>query len=225
MVFSNRVLAMEGVVFLELQDSECALKQMIKVLEKIHAGKNRCVVVIVDGCFSAADMNDTQKMLIDSIYCLPVLTLAMISGSCTGLGSEISIACDLRLIHHQARLSLPRLDESNDSGFKRRLGTALGIDGEEKAGALLGMMLDSEALLRLRLVNGILKFDDIQVELEAFLRKILNGKSEDLLASIVECFNHYKKLGLQNNRTVLLGVESRLFCRLAKLEFQKRSCI
>lgn len=55
------------------------------------------------------DVAFTQHLsgVLDRLASLPIVTVAAISGSCMGLGMQLAIACDLRVVADDARFAVP----------------------------------------------------------------------------------------------------------------------
>jgi len=106
-----------------------------------------------DGLRLATIMGDALARL----EALPCPTIAAINGPCRGCGSEIAVACDIRLMAQNADIGFVhvRLGISTAWGGGQRLLRAVGY---ARALDLLttGRVLDADEALALRLVNQVL---------------------------------------------------------------------
>ncbi|MDE2007784.1 MAG: enoyl-CoA hydratase/isomerase family protein [Rhodospirillales bacterium] len=90
-----------------------------------------------------ASIRDYQR-LFARIEALPLLTLAEIGGAALGGGCELTLACDLRIAAHEARLGLPEL----------RLGLLPGAGGTQRLTRLCGRPLSLRLILGAETPDG-----------------------------------------------------------------------
>lgn len=96
----------------------------LSTLEELHAavaaavesGARAIVLTGAEGHFCAGadlteleDVSFTQRLaeVLEHLAAVPVTTVAAISGSCMGLGMQLAVACDLRVVAGDARFAVP----------------------------------------------------------------------------------------------------------------------
>lgn len=96
----------------------------LEALEELHAaitqaagsGARALVLTGAGGHFCAGadlteleDVSFTQRLaqILRHLAALPVVTVAAIEGSCMGLGMQLAVACDLRIVADSARFAVP----------------------------------------------------------------------------------------------------------------------
>ncbi len=149
-------------------------------------GADRAVRVLVitgtDTVFSGgADLNDlneldddayrhyiaTEYALFADVEDLPLVTVAAIAGPCIGNGTELALACDVRICAADARIGLPEMKV----GFvapAQRLTRYVGI-GRAKELLYGGRLLPAAEARELGLVTTVT--DDLATEVESSTRR------------------------------------------------------
>lgn len=96
----------------------------LTTLEELHAalvaavdgGARALVLTGAEGHFCAGadlteleDVSFTERLaeVLEHLADLPITTIAAISGSCMGLGMQLAVACDLRVVADDARFAVP----------------------------------------------------------------------------------------------------------------------
>ena len=96
----------------------------LESLEELHAvvvaaveGGARALVLTGAGghCCAGADLTELEDVsftsrlaeVLEHLASVPVTTIAAIDGSCMGLGMQLAIACDLRVVGDTARFAVP----------------------------------------------------------------------------------------------------------------------
>lgn len=117
------------------------------------------------------------------------VTIAAINGPALGGGCEVALACDLRVMAHEARIGFPEV----------KLGLIPGWGGTQRAFALMGPArarrmlftgdhLTGRAAVELGLVNEAVPLAELASEVESLARQILSaGPSAVRLAKRVVC--------------------------------------
>ena len=82
--------------------------------------------------------------LFDRIEALPLVSLAEIGGAALGGGLELALACDLRIVAHEAKLGLP----------EARLGLVPGAGGTQRLTRLCGKGVANRLILGGEIVDG-----------------------------------------------------------------------
>ncbi len=94
------------------------------------------------------------KAVLEQLAAFPAPTIAAVEGACIGIGLEIALACDLRVVARDAKLSLPevRLGLVPDLGGSARLTRLLG-SGRAGLMVLAARQLDGAAAQRMGLAE------------------------------------------------------------------------
>ncbi|WP_338748073.1 enoyl-CoA hydratase-related protein [Janibacter alittae] len=86
------------------------------VTAAVETGSRALVLTGADGHFCAGadlteleDVTFTERLaeVLEHLAGLPITTIAAISGSCMGLGMQLAVACDVRVVEHGARFAIP----------------------------------------------------------------------------------------------------------------------
>lgn len=86
------------------------------VVESVDAGARALVLTGADGHFCAGadlteleDVSFTQRLaeVLEHLADVPVTTVAAVEGSCLGLGMQLALACDVRVVADTARFGVP----------------------------------------------------------------------------------------------------------------------
>ncbi|QBF45561.1 enoyl-CoA hydratase-related protein [Janibacter limosus] len=86
------------------------------VVTALDAGSRALVLTGAEGHFCAGadlteleDVSFTERLaeVLQHLAAAPITTIAAISGSCMGLGMQLAVACDLRVVDSPARFAVP----------------------------------------------------------------------------------------------------------------------
>ncbi|KRE37868.1 enoyl-CoA hydratase [Janibacter sp. Soil728] len=86
------------------------------VVAAVESGSRAVVLTGAEGHFCAGadlteleDVSFTERLaeVLHHLAALPITTIAAISGSCMGLGMQLAVACDLRVVDVPARFAVP----------------------------------------------------------------------------------------------------------------------
>lgn len=86
------------------------------VVAAVTAGSRTLIITGAGGHFCAGadlteleDVSFTERLaeVLAHLASAPLVTIAAIEGSCMGLGMQLSLACDLRVVHESARFAIP----------------------------------------------------------------------------------------------------------------------
>lgn len=86
------------------------------VVAAVDGGARALVLTGAEGHFCAgADLTELEDVsftvrlaeVLQHLAAVPITTIAAISGSCMGLGMQLAVACDLRVVGEQARFAVP----------------------------------------------------------------------------------------------------------------------
>ncbi|HMM93766.1 MAG: enoyl-CoA hydratase/isomerase family protein [Micrococcales bacterium] len=137
-----------------------ALEQLhAAVAESVATGARALVLTGSEGHFcSGADLTEledvsfTQRLaeVLTHLAGLPVLTVAAVEGSCMGLGMQLALACDVRVVADSARFAVPvaRLGLMVDHWTIDRLARFWG-EGAARHLVLTAAVLDADDAWRL----------------------------------------------------------------------------
>jgi len=143
-----------------------ALRGLAVVLDAAVADKARVLVLTgAGGHFSAgADLKALEdqgfavklREVLDGIAAAPLCAIAAVDGAALGAGTQLALACDLRVATPTARFGIPaaRLGLMVDHATVQRLTTLAGA-GPARAMLLAAEVVDGEAAYRLGLVQRL----------------------------------------------------------------------
>jgi enoyl-CoA hydratase len=143
--------------------------------------------------------------------------IAAVNGLCLGGGTELALACHLRIAGDQAQMGLPEIMLGIMPGFggtqrsARLLGTARALEI-----MLTGKFIDMKEAERIGLVNRVVPNAEVLDEAMK-LAKSISSKGQVAVRAIVEAVMEGVNLPLDDG----LALESRLFGRLAESEDKK----
>lgn len=129
------------------------------VAEAVDGGARALVLTGAGGHFCAgADLKELEDVaftrrlaeVLASLSTVPVTTIAAISGSCMGLGMQLAVACDLRVVEDGARFAVPvaKLGLMVDHWTIDRVARFFG-EGAARHMALTAAVLDADDAWRL----------------------------------------------------------------------------
>ena len=140
--------------------------------------------------------------------------IAAINGLCLGGGTEVALACHIRIAGDQAQMGLPEI----------LLGIMPGFGGTQRSARLLGTSRALELMLtgrfvkmdeaeKIGLVNRVVSNDELMNEVKK-LAKDISYKGQLAVSAIIESVTEGMKLSLEEG----LKLESKCFGRLAESE-------
>lgn len=148
--------------------------RLAAALSEAVEGGARCVVLAgAGGHFCAgADLSTVRdagfasslRRVLDSLMSLPVPFVAYVEGAALGAGTQLAVACDLRVAHPSARFGIPaaRLGLMVDHWTVQRVGLLAGA-GPARAMLLAAEQIDGEGALRLGLAQRVGHLEDALV--------------------------------------------------------------
>ncbi len=168
-------------------------------------GEVHCVIVRGAGpCFSAgvdvfelgALGHQTDSLRPFRRLCLEIVnqleemakpTIAQIHGPCLGLGAEIAVACDMRVMAEDAKFGLPevKLGLIPDVGGSTRLPALVGL-GRAKELIMTGRTIDAAECHRIGLANRLATVDGVATETQEL--------ADELLAAAPLAVGHSKQV-------------------------------
>jgi enoyl-CoA hydratase len=112
------------------------------------------------------DISFTERLaeVLQHLATLPITTIAAISGSCMGLGMQLAVACDVRVVAHDARFAVPvaKLGLMVDAWTLDRVARFWG-EGAARQMILTAAVLDAEDSWRLGFAQRRGDLDDAVV--------------------------------------------------------------
>jgi enoyl-CoA hydratase/carnithine racemase len=161
--------------------------------EAYEATDVHCVIVRGEGrAFSAGiDINQLGKLggaallrpfrrdcveLVNLLEEMPKPVIAQIHGACLGLGAEIALACDMRVMSDDALFGLPetKLGLIPDVGGSTRLPAVVGL-GIAKELIMTGRTIDAAECHRIGAANRVVPVDRLEVETQALVDELLTA--------------------------------------------------
>lgn len=150
----------------------------LEALEELHgavdtalgSGARAVVVTGTDGHFCAGadlteleDVSFTRRLaeVLEHLASAPVTTVAAVDGSCMGLGMQLALACDVRVVTDRARFAVPvaRLGLMVDHWTLDRLARFWG-EGAARHMVLTAAVLDADDAWRLGFTQVRAELDD-----------------------------------------------------------------
>jgi len=170
----NKVVHAEGVAALE----ELRKDDEIRVVVITGAGEKSFIAGADIGEFEGqtpVTQRDLfhEKTLFNSIDAFPKPVIAMINGFCLGGGSELALACDLRVCSEGSRFAQPEINLGImcGGGGTQRLTHLIG-EGRAMEMILTGDMIDAEAAYRFGLVNHVYSGEELEAKTLELAEKI-----------------------------------------------------
>ena len=134
-----------------------------------------------------------QENVLDLIENFPKPIIAGINGYALGGGLELAMACHLRVAVNTAKLGLPEVSLGLIPGYggTQRLTKLVGKTNAMEM-ILSGEMIDSEKAYALRLVNKVVKRENLIVSISEIANKIMKN-SPNAIAKAIEAINAAEK--------------------------------
>jgi enoyl-CoA hydratase len=143
--------------------------------------------------------------------------IARINGIALGAGTEIALACDIRIASETARFGLPEITLGIIPGYggTQRLPRLIGI-GKAKELMMTGDIISAEEAYRLGLVNKVVPHNQLDAEVDSVAKKLCE-RPPLALQMIKEAINY----GMQIDLHSAIRMEARLFNILFNSEDKK----
>lgn len=205
-MIENRNLILQLNTLMDLKEQKALIDSSIE---------NNVIValtLVANGHFKS-DLDDEGQLLLQWLYELPILTLSVLKGSCSKDAALLFLYTDIRLGTQDLSLILP--DEVIGLDLKKHYELLMGKGAEALHGKI-----ESECLYQMNLINGFIG-DDLLLSIDKYMMSLIADKSSEQIMAIMKCFKHYKKLGLSNNRQLLLEEEYIQFCNLIANSYMK----
>jgi len=217
--------ALDEQVMFEMEDCARRIPSDEKVKVVIVTGEGPTFVVGAD-INKVSEVDTVEKGIDATSKAHAILNLiensrkpyiAAVNGLCLGGGTELALACHLRIAGDQAQMGLPEIMLGIMPGFggtqrsARLLGTARALEI-----MLTGKFIDMKEAEQIGLVNRVVPNNEVLDEAMK-LAKSISLKGQVAVRAIVEAVMEGVKLPLDDG----LALESRLFGRLAESEDKK----
>lgn len=195
-------------------DLECWAKGKAVVLH--GAGGSLCsggdlktVIAIMDPVKGGRMSAHMQKTL-NRLYCLPLLSVAIVQGHTLGGGAELSTACDFRVMDRNAKIGFvqSRMGVTPGWGGGMRLVQLVGRNGAMDL-LVSGRVLGAEEALKLNLACEVMDFKDAESGVEdtvAWLKERVRGDP-----AVVQAAKKVVLNGMYMHNEVLLQGERDIF--------------
>jgi enoyl-CoA hydratase/carnithine racemase len=161
--------------------------------EAYEATDAHCVIVRGEGrAFSAGiDINQLGSVgganllrpfrrdcieLVNLLEEMPKPVIAQIHGACLGLGAEIALACDMRVMSDDALFGLPetKLGLIPDVGGSSRLPAVVGL-GVAKELIMTGRTIDAAECHRIGAANRVVPAERLEAEVQSLVDELLSA--------------------------------------------------
>ena len=167
-----------------------------------------------------AERMDEGKKILTHLESLPVPVVAAIQGVCFGGGLEIALACHIRLCAQNALFAFPEVNH----GIIPGLGGTVRLQQTVNPAAALTMILggdtiNAEEALRIGLVDHIYPREELFSAALALLHKITSNRQPEVIHAVMNALRHASKMTEEE----AMREETRMFCKLAKKESDRRS--
>jgi enoyl-CoA hydratase/carnithine racemase len=159
--------------------------------DALEASDVHCVVLRANGpafsagidLFQLGGLADTNQLRPFRRHCIQMANLfeempkpvvAQIHGPCLGLGAEVALACDLRVMSEDATFGLPetRLGLIPDVGGSSRLPAVVGL-GNAKELIMTGRTIDARECYRIGAANRIAPTGELEAATESLVDELL----------------------------------------------------
>lgn len=190
-----------------------------------HINDNQIVTLtlIWQGDCQISKLDTTEKSeLFRWLDLLPILTVGVASSHCSKDVFLLLMVCDLRLGSDGMIMTFPDEETILEWHLKERCMLLMGKRKmTESYDRLLERTIHSKELYDLNFINHVLDEENLLEQVNKYIRKMIVDKSHYQIKAIMKCFNNYKKLGLTNNRNLLLEQEYIQFCNLITRDYFK----
>lgn len=121
-------------------------------------------------------LTEHAQGLYNYIARVPFPTIAAVDGYALGGGTEIALACDIRLANKQAKFGLPEvgLGLIPAGGGTQRLAQIVGV-GQAKELILTGDVIDADEAYRIGLVNHVYSEEEFESKIQEFATRLSNN--------------------------------------------------
>ena len=166
------------------------LNELSKIIDELENDMNIKVIILtgIGKAFVAgADIKEMKDMnTLEALnYCrlgqgvfnklenMKKVVVAAVNGFALGGGTELALACDIRIASEKAKFGQPEVNLGVLPGFggTQRLTRLVGI-GKSKELIFSGDIIDSEEALKIGLVNKVVKPEELIDTVKAFAKKI-----------------------------------------------------
>ena len=210
--------------FLEITNVADILRYKNQIDDYIAQDQILVLTILCNRRIDLASMDYNEKAEVYSwLTSLTILSIAVVNDHCSLELLDLIMLCDIRLGGSNLSIQFPAEPVGCMYNFTERCYLLMGKErNNDDYRSLLGATLYPDEICNLRLVNQIIDMNDVLGEVQRFINKLFNNKSNYQIKSILKCFNNYKLYGVNANRELLLEQESRQFCELVVKDYFKR---
>lgn len=171
----------------------------------------------IQGAAEGAEASRLGQGVIDKLEALPVPTIAAINGHCLGGGSELALACTIRIASDRARFGQPEINLGILPGFggTQRLPRLIGPSRALEL-MLTGDMINAQAAEAIGYINKAVPEGDLMRQAQGLAKKIAS-KSRPAITRILRL----ARQGLTMPLSEGLRMESKLFGELCDTQDMK----
>lgn len=210
------------ICFLEIIEMADLLSYQEMVDNNLKDGSIRVLVIINQGSVQKGSVNDSANgSLLDWINSRPCLVIAVGNGRCNMEFLALMMECDIRLGGIDLSVQFPREENIFHFDVMERCQLLMGKEGRRWEAQLTDQRLGAERLCEMGFINRMIDMNLLKEEVEDYINKLLQNRHDEQIEAILRCFRHYKQLGLNVNRQLLLEQESKEFCSLIIKEYEK----
>jgi len=184
---------------------------------KVFAAGGDIPFMVKADTLQAEKFVEAVKNCLDKIEGLPKPVIAAIGGPALGGGSELALACDIRIAAEGCQIGQPEINLGiiPGAGGTQRLSRLVGL-GWAKHLVLTGMVIDAPTALKIGLVTMVVPRDQLMSEAEK-IASAMAGKSPLAMKAAKQCLN----VSLDTNLDSGLKYELKSWAALYATEDQK----
>ncbi|MGI6468306.1 MAG: enoyl-CoA hydratase/isomerase family protein [Syntrophomonadaceae bacterium] len=185
--------------------------------EKAFAAGGDILFMSTADTLQAEKFVESVRTAFDKIYQLDKPVIAAISGLALGGGSELALACDIRIAAEGSKIGQPEINLGiiPGAGGTQRLTRVVG-PGWAKYLVMTGLPIDAETALKIGLVTAVVPKDQLMDEAKK-LAGIMIAKSPVAMKAAKQCLN----LSLDVDLAAGLSYELKTWSALFATEDQK----
>jgi enoyl-CoA hydratase len=163
---------------------------------------------------------DAGKALLNAIENINIPVIAEIGGACMGGGLEIALACHLRFCSDQALFAFPEVNQNLIPGLGGTLRLSNLIGKSKSLSALLsGDTFDAATALNIGLADQAWPRKELQEQTFQALQRLISDKPKKVIQHLMQAWHNTRILSYEE----AMAEETRLFCELARDEFNRRN--
>lgn len=128
---------------------------------------------------------------------LEIPVIAAISGVCFGAGLEIALVCDIRISDENALFAFPEVNHDLFPGLGggKRLAELTGVSAALEI-VLLGDMINAEKALELKIVDALVKKNEVKGYAVDLAKKITDNRPLKVIHAVMRSVNNSKSMSV-----------------------------